>query len=176
VVAAVADNDADIAVTDDWSSRPARPPEGLTRRNVGSEAVVLAVFASHPLAGADRPLTPREFVTAVADMTWLCSPEGHPSRVAGDRRLDDVGTSPRSRWEFEGLGTVAELVASGTGCALLPESVANTQLRNGLHALRLSPAMSRRLSLLTRTSTRTSPTVAACVAAISDQLRAVAGE
>jgi DNA-binding transcriptional LysR family regulator len=174
VAAAVADNDVDIAVTDDWSSRPGRAPEGLTRRSVGTEAVVLAVFASHPLAKADRPLTPRELANAVSDMTWLCSPDGHPSRVAGDRRLDDVGATPRSRWEFEGLATVAELVASGIGCALLPESVASTQAGNGLHTLRLSPAMTRRISLLTRTSTTTSPTVAVCVAAIRERLRAVA--
>ncbi len=170
--AAVADHGVDIAVTDDWAARPGRAPEGLRRRTAATEDILLAVFAAHPLATTGRSVTPRELAAAVADTTWLCSPEGQPSRVAGDRRLDDVGAAPKVRWEFEGLGTVAELVAGGTGCAFLPESVARTQ--PGLRALHLSPPMTRRISLLTRTSTSTSPTVRVCVDAIGAELSAVA--
>ncbi len=171
----VADHVTDIAVTDDWRARPGRAPEGLTRRKVSTEAVVLAVSARHPLATIDRPLTGRELADAVPEMTWLCAPQGHPSRLAGDRRLDDLGVRPRCRWEFEGLRTLAELVANDTGCALLPETVARTQPRDRLRALQLTPAMSRQIQILTRTSAKASPAVAACVAAISERLRAVSG-
>jgi DNA-binding transcriptional LysR family regulator len=170
--ASVADHLSDIAVTDDWSPRPWRPPEGLKKRKVYTEAVVLAVYADHPLAGLGRPLTAKEFSAAVADMTWLCTPEGEPSRVAGDQRLGEASATPRRRWEFEGLRTIAELVANGTGCALLPETVAITQPAGQLYALRLTPSLQRHVHLLTRASASTSPTIAVCVAAITEHLEA----
>jgi DNA-binding transcriptional LysR family regulator len=169
---AVADHLSDLAVADDWSLRPWRPPEGLKKRKVYTEAVVLAVYAGHPLAGLDRPLTAREFSAAVEDMTWLCTPRGQGSRLAGDERLREAAVSPRRRWEFEGLRTIAELVADGSGCALLPETVAMTQPADHLHVLRLTPVMTRHVHLLTRASTTASPTVAACVTAIMARLRA----
>ena len=169
---AVADHLSDLAVTDDWTVRPWRPPEGLKKRKVYTEAVVLAVYADHPLAGLDRPLTAREFSTAVAEMTWLCTPEGQPSRVAGDERLGETAVTPRRRWEFEGLRTIAELVADGSGCALLPETVAMTQPRDRLYPLRLTPSLNRHVHLLTRASTTPSPAIAACVEAILTRLRA----
>jgi DNA-binding transcriptional LysR family regulator len=172
--ASVADHETDIAVTDDWSARAWRPPEGLRKRKVYTEAVVLAVFAEHPLAALDRPLTGREFSSAVAEMTWLCTPKGLGSRAAGDRRLGEDSATPRRRWEFEGLRTIAELVANGSGCALLPETVAATQPPDRLHALRLTPNMQRHIHLLTRTSARTSPSFAVCADAITQQLQAVA--
>ena len=81
----VADHLSDIAVADDWSMRAWRPPEGLKKRKVFTEAVVLAVPADHPLAALRRPLSAKEFSTAVAEMTWLCTPVGQGSRVAGRR-------------------------------------------------------------------------------------------
>jgi DNA-binding transcriptional LysR family regulator len=168
----VADHLTDIAVADDWSVRAWRPPEGLKKRKAFTEAVVLAVYADHPLAGVDRPLTAREFSAAVAEMTWLCTPEGQGSRVAGDERLGEASATPRRRWEFEGLRTIAELVADGSGCALLPETVAMTQPPDRLHGLRLTPSMNRHVHLLTRASTATSPTIAVSVDAIMARLQA----
>jgi DNA-binding transcriptional LysR family regulator len=172
--AAVADHDTDIAVTDDWSARAWRPPEGLRKRKIFTEAVVLAVYAGHPLAELDRPLTAREFSAAVAEMTWLCTPEGVGSRTAGDRRLGEDSATPRRRWEFEGLRTIAELVAGGSGCALLPETVAATQPAGRLHAVRLTPNMQRHIHLLTRASARATPSFAVCADAITEQLQALA--
>ena len=67
---------------------------------------------------------------------------------------------------------MAELVASGTGCALLPESVARTQPADRVHLLRLTPGMSRHLYTLTRRSKSTRPSVGVVLAAIHDQLAA----
>lgn len=167
----VAEHRADLAVADDWTVRPWRPPEGLRKRKVYTEDVLLAVYAGHPLAGLDRPLTAREFSAAVAEMTWLCTPQGQGSRTAGDERLGEAAVTPRRRWEFEGLRTIAELVADGSGCALLPETVARTQPADRLFGLRLTPSLTRHVHLLTRASTTSSPAVAACVTAIMTRLR-----
>jgi DNA-binding transcriptional LysR family regulator len=167
----VADHLSDIAVADDWSVRAWLPPEGLKKRKAFTEAVVLAVYADHPLAGLRRPLTTKEFSAAVAEMTWLCTPEGQGSRVAGDERLGEASATPRRRWEFEGLRTIAELVADGSGCALLPETVAMTQPADKLRGLRLTPSMNRHVHLLTRASTATSPTIAVSVDAIMARLQ-----
>lgn len=182
-VTAVANHVADIAVTDDWASRPGPAPAGLTRRSFETEPVVLAVAADHPLAdladlagGAGpgdhgRPLTGREFAAAVVDMTWLCAPAGHASRTAGDRRLADLGAVPRRRWEFEGLTTIADLVADGSGCALLPRSIADAQPGDRLRSIALTPRMVRHTQALIRTSTLPAPAVALCLDAIGEHLR-----
>ena len=90
-------------------------------------------------------------------MTWLCTPRGQASRIAGDERLGEAAVTPRRRWEFEGLRTIAELVADGSGCALLPETVAMTQPAGRLFALRLTPSLTRHVHLLTRASTTVEP-------------------
>lgn len=175
-VSAVANRVTDIAITDDWASRPGPAPGGLTRRAIETEPVVLAVPAGHPLADPelrdqDRPLSGRDFANAVVDMTWLCAPAGHASRTAGDRRLADLGAVPRRRWEFEGLTTIADLVADGSGCALLPRSVADTQPRECLRSIALTPRMVRHTQALIRTSTLPAPAVALCLDAITEHLR-----
>lgn len=170
-ITAVADHLSDIAVVDDWYTRPHAAPAGLSRRPIHTEAVVLAVSASHPLAGTAGPLGGRELAAAVAEMTWLCAPLGHASRAAGDRRLADLRAVPRRRWEFEGLITIAELIAGDTGCALLPETIAATQPRGSVHTVALSPRMVRHAHAYIRSSTATSPSTALCLRAITEHLR-----
>ncbi len=166
---------SDIAVIDGWSAQPDPPPAGLTRHHICTEPVVLAVPADHPLAGAETPLTARRLAHAATTMTWLCAPEGHLSRRAGDRRLAAAGAEPARRWEFEGLVTIAQLVAEGTGCALLPETIARAQPAERLHRRPLAPAMVRRIGTLTRTSAGTNPTHALCLAAIAEHVTGLAG-
>src|SRR6202042_476326 len=50
----------------------------------------------------------------------LAAPGGEPSREAADRLLAAVGLPPPVPSEFEGLGTVANLVARGLGIAIMP--------------------------------------------------------
>ena len=115
--------------------------------------------ADHPLAGLHRPLTAqgvqrrggRDDLAVYAGGPGLAQ---WPATSGWARRR----RHPRRRWEFEGLRTIAELVADGSGCALLPETVAATQPPGRLHALRLTPSMNRHVHLLTRASTGASPT------------------
>ena len=170
-VQAVVDALSDLAVTDDWSVRPGPAVEGLTRWPIYTEPVVLAVPAEHPLVLVD-PLGGRAFAAAVAEMTWLCTPDGNASRAAGDQRLAAVQATPRRRWEFEGLITIAELVAAGAGCALLPQTVADTQPRGTLRTVPLSPRMVRHCGAHSRTSRAPAPSLALCVTTIRQHLHA----
>ncbi len=167
---------SDIAIVDEWSGIRSSPMAGLTRDHIHTEEVVLAVPAAHPLAADRGRLTAHRFRQAASTMTWLCAPEGHPSRLAGDRRLGDCRARPARRWEFEGLATIAQLVTTGTGCALLPESVTRTQPAAQLAGRKLTPAMLRHIHAFTRTSTKANPTMAVCLAAITERVRDQAGE
>ena len=170
-VQAVADALTDLAITDDWSPRPDRPAEGLTRQVLFTEPVVLAVPAGHPLPERSGPLGGRALAAAVAEMTWLCTPDGNASRAAGDARLAAVQATPRRRWEFEGLITIAELVAAGAGCALLPRTVAETQPAGTVEAVPLTPRLVRHGVADTRTSRAPAPSLALCIRSIAEHVR-----
>jgi DNA-binding transcriptional LysR family regulator len=174
---AVGDHLSDLAVVDDWTSAPDDPPVGLTRRRLATEPVVLAVPAGHALTDRTRPLGGPDLARAVSEMIWLCAPPGHASRTAGDQRLADIGAVPGRLWEFEGLDTIADLVADGTGGAFLPASVARAHdHRPGrLVSIPLTPRFVRQVYAITRTSTVSRPAVVLCRTAIAEHLRATLG-
>ena len=101
--------------------------------------------------------------------TWLSSPPGQVSRLAGDARLEELGAVPVRRWEFDGLYVLARLVAVGSGITLLPASVAAYE-RN-VAGIPLRPRMYRYVRVLTRSSSRGDPKIDACLAAIRRGLR-----
>ena len=101
--------------------------------------------------------------------TWLSSPPGQVSRLAGDARLADLGATPVRRWEFDGLYVLARLVAVGSGITLLPSSVAAYEHR--VAGIPLQPRMYRYVRVLTRTSSRGDPKIDACLKAIRQGLR-----
>lgn len=164
---------SDLAIVDDWRPRPPGPAVGLARRPIATEPVVLAVPVGHPLALAarSRPLGGRELAHAVAELIWLCAPPGNASRTAGDRRLDDVGAVPLRLWEFEGLATLAELVAGGAGCAFLPASVVNAQPPGQISSIELAPRWRRHVYGISRTSAAASPAIGRCLDAVTARLR-----
>ncbi|MFI1204833.1 LysR substrate-binding domain-containing protein [Streptomyces sp. NPDC020883] len=90
------------------------------------------------------------------------------SRAAGDQRLADINATPLRRWEFAGLHIQAELVATGTGVALLPASIAQGQA--GVTAVRLAPRMQRTILALTRPTTQDDPAITACLQAAEQAL------
>ncbi|TDQ01477.1 LysR family transcriptional regulator [Labedaea rhizosphaerae] len=133
--------EADLAVVDDWGTRKPPLDPDLHRVPLLRDPLYLA---------GDR-----------ASHTWLCAPPDQPSRVATDRVLAREGIEPVLRWEFEGLATIAELVANGTGAAVLP----------GLALLTADPPRirvrgARRIDALVRTASRTRPAVAVTLEAL----------
>jgi DNA-binding transcriptional LysR family regulator len=166
--AAVLDRRYDVAVIDDWSVHPPAEGTGLTVRHVRREPVVLAVCADHPLASQADPVTASGLRAVVGSQTWLCAPPGQLSRSAGDQRLAAINAVPLRRWEFQGFHTLAALVATGAGVALLPIGIAQDQA--GVVAVRLVPRMWRDILVLTRVTAQDDPAVTACLHAAQQAL------
>lgn len=170
--AAVLDGRCDLAVVDDWSGQSILPTSGLTSHELRREQIVVAVPSNDPRARTPTPLTAAALRDVVGGYTWLCAPEGQQSRTAGDIRLETAGVRPRRRWEFQGTGVLAALVAADAGVAFLPATVvANLPALTGLT---LRPRMQRRVVALTRTSRQEDPALASCLVAVARALRLTA--
>jgi DNA-binding transcriptional LysR family regulator len=169
--AALLDRSTDVAVIDEWGEESITPATALRVYRGVREQIVLAVPADHPVARThlDRPVPSATLRDLVQQETWLSTPSGQVSRLAGDARLVDAGAIPLRRWEFEGHYVLARLVAVGAGLALLPSSIAAYE-RNVV-AIPLQPRMYRHVRLLTRATTQDDPAVAACIKAIQQGLR-----
>jgi len=157
----------DIALLDDWSRTRRAPSRALIQHQIHVDPVVLAVPAGHSLAESSSPLSQSELAKSIQSMTLLSAPEGHMSRLATDQRLRELTVTPARRWEFEGLATLAELVATGAGCAFLPRSLGRLQAHNRLVLRGLTPPMERRIYALHRAASRTSPAVELCLRTVS---------
>jgi DNA-binding transcriptional LysR family regulator len=166
--AALLDRATDVAVIDDWTEEPLAAASGLTIHRVHREPVVLALPEGHPLADEARPVAASVLRMLAENETWLSTPLGQVSRMAGDERLAAVGVRPQRRWEFEGLYVLARLVAVGSGIALLPASVAAYE--PSLVTLPLRPAMYRYVHILTRSTTQDDPAIVSCLDAVRDAL------
>jgi molybdate transport repressor ModE-like protein len=168
---ALLDRATDIAVVDDWGEETPLS-SGLLRAQRGHrEAIVLAVPADHPVALShlQKPVSAATLRELVRTETWLSSPPGQVSRVAGDARLAELGVTPIRRWEFDGLFVLARLVAVGSGIALLPSSVAAYERH--VAGIPLQPRMYRYVRVLTRASSHGDPKIDACLRAIRTGLR-----
>jgi DNA-binding transcriptional LysR family regulator len=169
--AALLDRSTDIAVIDEWGEESVTPANALRAHRGVREQIVLAVPADRPIARTylDRPAPSAMLRELVQQETWLSTPAGQVSRLAGDVRLAKAGAVPLRRWEFEGLYVLARLVAVGAGVALLPSSTAAYE-RN-VAAIPLQPRMYRHVRLLTRATTQDDPATSACIKAIQQGLR-----
>jgi DNA-binding transcriptional LysR family regulator len=155
-LAALGTREIDVAIVDVWTpSEPAHP--GFDRRPLLRDPLVLA--------------------GAVDDGLWLSAPPDQPSRAAADAILAELGVVPRVRWEFEGLATIAGLVAAGTGAALLPRLALLGLDRAGpdLPIRRLEPARYRRVDAVTRSGSAARPAIAAVLEALAAESRRIAG-
>ena len=112
-----------MAIVDDWTGRMSADLESvdanhrvLTYYHLVRDPLVLVVGSEHPAADFGSPVDLR----ALRNESWLAAPSGEPSRQATDRLLAAGGLTPPVPSEFEGLGTVANLVARGLGIAIMP--------------------------------------------------------
>jgi DNA-binding transcriptional LysR family regulator len=118
--------EVEVAIVDDWTGRLAANLNGTDTSDHGQgvlsyyhlvrDPLVLVVARGHRAADPERPVDLR----ALRNEPWLAAPSGEPSRRAADRLLAAVGLTPPVPSEFEGLGTVANLVARGLGIAIMP--------------------------------------------------------
>lgn len=138
------DGRADLAIIDDWGARTPVVDARLTSTACFTEPIVLVLRRSERPASASW-IEVLEGTLPV--LPWLCATPGNYSREFGDEFLSRNGLSPKLRWEFDGLHTIAELVAAGQGVSLLPTSVART---SSLSQFALPDDVSRTVKFLRR--------------------------
>ena len=183
--------EVEVAIIDDWTGRLsaifASPPGQATldateRAEHGGSRVlsyyhlvrdplVLVVARGHPAADPDRPVDLR----ALRDEPWLAAPYGEPSRQAVDRLLAAVGVTPPVPSEFEGLGTVVNLVARGLGIAIMPRlAVGASERRVVVREMPAGLDLARDVFAVARTASVVRPSVAVIVSALRGAARSLA--
>src|SRR5580700_9908324 len=186
----VRSGEVEAAIVDDWTGRlsalVASPPghastdgdgvgadhgQGvLSYYHLVRDPLVLVVARDHPAANPDLPVDLR----ALRNEPWLAAPSGEPSRQATDRLLAAVGLTPPVPSEFEGLGTVANLVARGLGIAIMPRlAVGAYEKRVVVRELPAGLDLSRDVFAVARTASVGRPSVAVIVSALRSAARAM---
>jgi DNA-binding transcriptional LysR family regulator len=113
MVAMLAADELDLAVA--TIDEPA--PEGLERRRLYTEELVLVVAPDHPLAGRRR-IRPE----ALPEGPFIFFREGSGLRSATQRMLEAAGIQPQVRFETSELSRVRALASRGLGVAIMPRS------------------------------------------------------
>jgi DNA-binding transcriptional LysR family regulator len=190
----VRSGEVEVAIVDDWTGRLsahiASPPDQagspgqasfdgagaeqghgvLTYYHLVRDALVLVVARDHPAANPDLPVDLR----ALRNEPWLAAPSGEPSRQAADRLLAAVGLTPPVPSEFEGLGTVANLVARGLGIAIMPRlAVGAYERRLVVRELPAGLDLARDVFAVARTASVMRPSVAVIVGALRGAARSI---
>jgi DNA-binding transcriptional LysR family regulator len=186
----VRSGEVEAAIVDDWNGRlsalSASPPGQASLDGDGAGAdhghgvlsyyhlvrdpLVLVVARDHPAANPDLPVDLR----ALRNEPWLAAPSGEPSRQATDRLLAAVGLTPPVPSEFEGLGTVANLVARGLGIAIMPRlAVGAYERRLVVRELPAGLDLARDVFAVARTASVTRPSVAVIVSALRGAARSI---
>jgi DNA-binding transcriptional LysR family regulator len=185
----VRSGEVEVAIIDEWTGRMsanlASPPgkastDGADGKERGQgvlsyyhlvrDPLVLVVARGHPAADPDRPVDLR----ALRNEPWLAAPSGEPSRQATDRLLAAVGLTPPVPSEFEGLGTVVNLVARGLGIAIMPRlAVGAYERRVVVRELPAGLDLARDVFAVARTASVVRPSVAVIVSALRGAARSM---
>jgi DNA-binding transcriptional LysR family regulator len=176
----VRSGEVEVAIVDDWTGRLAAdlagdasmdPAQGvLSYYHLVRDPLVLVVARGHPASDPERPVDLR----ALRNEPWLAAPSGEPSRDAFDRLLAAVGVASPVPSEFEGLGTVANLVARGLGIAIMPRlAVGAYERRLVVRELPAGLDLARDVFAVARTASLARPSVAVIVGALRGAARSV---
>lgn len=173
----VRSGEVEAAIVDDWTGRMAATLDGmnngqgvLSHWHLVRDPLVLVVARGHPAGNPEQPVDLR----ALRDEPWLAAPSGEPSREAVDRLLATVGVTPPVPSEFEGLDTVANLVARGLGIAIMPRlTVGAYERRLVIRELPAGLDLARDVFAVARTASVLRPSVAVIVAALRGAARSM---
>lgn len=159
-VAAVARGEIHIAVVHDWHNTPLALPDELSRVKLGSDPADILVPASHRLAG-------KEFVRAddLVGERWICQPAGTICHDWLIRTMRKAGVEPDVAYSVAEYQTQLAMLARAIGIGLLPR-LGRGPLPEGVVAVPLQPAPSRRLYAVWRTATARRPAIAVTLAAL----------
>ncbi len=132
----------DIALTFDYDLAPEPLPATLERTHLAEDPMLVALPATHPLAGEEAIEWRR-----LADAPWIEAPYAGLALPILRELTGQPALEPAIRFEGEDFSTILALVASGVGVALLPRLV----LHSAPHTVAVRPLapepFSRRLYL-----------------------------
>jgi DNA-binding transcriptional LysR family regulator len=156
-VAAVNRGEIDVAVVHDWHNTPLALPEGLSRAKLGSDPADVLMPASHRLAG-------KESVRAedLVGERWICQPAGSICHEWLIRTMRRAGVEPEVAYSVAEYQTQLAMLARGIGIGLLPR-LGRGPVPDGVVAVPLQPAPTRRLYAVWRTTTSRRPAISAAL-------------
>ncbi len=172
--------EVEVAIVDDWTGRLAANMDAAAGTDHGQgvlsyyhlvrDPLVLVMARGHRAADPDRPVDLR----ALRNEPWLAAPSSEPSRQAADRLLAAVGLTPPVPSEFEGLGTVANLVARGLGIAIMPRlAVGAYERRVVIRELPAGLDLARDVFAVARTASMLRPSVAVILSSLRGAARSM---
>ncbi|GAA1440549.1 LysR family transcriptional regulator [Leifsonia poae] len=144
-LSALASGTADLAVIHSYSNVPRDIPNGLSSRPLGTEPVWLAIPASRPGETASGMVDLADF----ADSRWIAPTDDVTCYTMMERACGLAGFRPRIVAESMDFAVQLELVAAGTGVALVP-SLAIAQLPAGVDLRELTSPVKRSIHLAAR--------------------------
>ncbi|WP_371407694.1 LysR family transcriptional regulator [Kribbella sp. NBC_00662] len=152
-VAAVNRGETDVAIVHDWHNTPLALPEGLSRAKLGSDPADVLMPASHRLAG-------KEFVRPedLVGERWICQPVGSICHEWLIRTMRRAGVEPEVAYSVAEYQTQLSMLARGIGIGLLPR-LGRGPVPDGVVAVPLQPAPTRRLYAVWRTTTSRRPAI-----------------
>jgi DNA-binding transcriptional LysR family regulator len=155
--------DVDLALVDEYDYVPLALPDFVVARELCAEPLVAVVPAGwsgrRALALAD-----------LADADWVMPPDDAACGLAVRSACRAEGFEPRVRWETDDMLLLARAVAAGHGISVLPRlSVAESA---GIQTRTLrEPRLTRRLSVVARSSVLGRPVVAAVIDSLARAAR-----
>ncbi|MUL42504.1 LysR family transcriptional regulator [Streptomonospora sp. PA3] len=161
----VASAEVDIAVIDDWSGRRPDSRAGKLRHvHLLRDPLVLALPSGHPLAEPGQPVE----LPRLLEEPWIAAPRGEPSRAGTDRLFAAVGGPPATAWEFQGQGTILNLVARGIGIAAVPALALAADTTSDLTFRLLPQAPTRDAYAVVRATSLRRPAIEATLRALRE--------
>ncbi|MFB4420801.1 LysR family transcriptional regulator [Streptomyces sp. QL37] len=156
----------DLLISDEYDGYPRPRPDGLHHQLLLREGTRLVLPAQHPLAAGPGPVS----LSALRDAVWASSSAGtgHHAMVVGTCRAHG-GFDPDLRHQSDDADVQLELVRTAGAVTLLPDLTLPTGDR--LLAIRdiAETGLSRRLYVVTREQSSTTPALSAYIQALLGQ-------
>ncbi|MFJ3794320.1 LysR family transcriptional regulator [Kitasatospora sp. NPDC090091] len=165
----VARGEVDLALVQDWPTVPLPVQAGLSRLDLGRDAVDLLVPAEDPLA--DLAVVP---VGRLCGQRWISVPPGNICHDWLVRTLREAGEEPDVRYQVGEFETQIALIAAGLGIGLVPR-LGRGALPPGVVSRPVVPEPSRRVFAIWRTQASRRPAITEALTAMRERWAALDG-
>ena len=152
--------DVDVAVVDDWFNAPLAVPDTVAREPLCDDVADIALPVDHPLATEEAVA-----LDALHDQPWITWP---PGSICHDWLLHTLrgrGIEPLVAHTAMEHATQLALVAADLGAAVIPR-LGRGPVPDGVRIVPVEPALTRRVSAISRRDAARRPAIRAAVEAL----------